>query len=84
MDLRTPQQENDEDEKPLASDYPAEKARQGVVILKHRWQRIVFVAGLVAVVLIDHRMALSPGALAGIPGKNGRAGITQFCPAVGF
>lgn len=32
--------------------YPAEKARQGEVILKRRWQRIVFIAGLAGIVLV--------------------------------
>lgn len=31
--------------------YPAEKARQGEIILRKRWQRIVFIAGLVGFVL---------------------------------
>jgi hypothetical protein len=26
--------------------YPAEKARQGEIILRSRWQRVVFIAGL--------------------------------------
>jgi hypothetical protein len=26
--------------------YPAEKARGGEIILRHRWQRIVFILGL--------------------------------------
>lgn len=30
---------------------PAEEARQGEVILRRRWQRIVFIAGLVGFVL---------------------------------
>jgi hypothetical protein len=32
--------------------YPAEKVRQGTVILRKRWQRIVFIAGLVGSVLL--------------------------------
>ena len=32
--------------------YPAEKARSGEIILRRRWQRIVFIAGLVGVVLV--------------------------------
>lgn len=32
--------------------YPAEKARQGEIILRKRWQRIVFIAGLVGLVLL--------------------------------
>jgi len=30
---------------------PAEDARQGEIILRRRWQRIVFIAGLVAFLL---------------------------------
>jgi hypothetical protein len=32
--------------------YPAEKARGGEIILRRRWQRIVFIAGLVGVALV--------------------------------
>jgi hypothetical protein len=32
--------------------YPSEKARGGEIILRRRWQRIVFIAGLVGVVLV--------------------------------
>ena len=32
--------------------YPAEKARQGEIILRKRWQRIVFIAGLVGFVVL--------------------------------
>jgi hypothetical protein len=32
--------------------YPAEKARQGEIILRRRWQRIVFIAGLAGAVLL--------------------------------
>jgi hypothetical protein len=32
--------------------YPAEKARQGEIILRTRLRRIIFIAGLVGVVLI--------------------------------
>jgi hypothetical protein len=31
--------------------YPAEKARQGEIILKATWQRVVFIAGLAALVI---------------------------------
>ena len=31
--------------------YPAEKARQGVIILRKPWQKIVFFAGLCAPIL---------------------------------
>ena len=51
MDMKTPGRKN-QDEKPLESGYPAEKARQGTIILKHQWQRVVFIAGLVAVILL--------------------------------
>ena len=32
--------------------YPAEKARQGEIILRKRWQRVVFIAGLAGCVLL--------------------------------
>jgi hypothetical protein len=32
--------------------FAAEDVRQGEIILKHRWQRLVFIGGLVAVVLV--------------------------------
>ncbi|HEY2889341.1 MAG TPA: hypothetical protein VGJ31_01880 [Dongiaceae bacterium] len=32
--------------------YSAEKARGGEIILRRRWQRIVFIAGLVGVALV--------------------------------
>lgn len=32
-------------------DYPAEKARQGAIILRHPWQRVVFFAGLAVPIL---------------------------------
>lgn len=51
MNLKTPGAE-DEDEKPLSSGYPAEKARQGTIVLKRHWQRIVFIAALTAAVLL--------------------------------
>jgi hypothetical protein len=37
---------------PSARPYPAEKARQGEIILKRRWQRVVFIAGLAGIVLV--------------------------------
>ena len=38
---------------PMREDpYPAEKARQGVIVLRKPWQRIVFAAGLIAAVLL--------------------------------
>jgi hypothetical protein len=33
-------------------DYPAEKARQGRIVLRSTWQRVVFFGGLVAAVII--------------------------------
>jgi hypothetical protein len=33
-------------------DYPAEKARQGEIVLRRRWQRIVFIAGLIGLVVL--------------------------------
>lgn len=33
-------------------DYPAEKARQGAIILKKPWQRAVFFSGLAGAVLL--------------------------------
>lgn len=32
--------------------YSAEDVRQGEIILRRRWQRIVFIAGLVSIILI--------------------------------
>jgi uncharacterized membrane protein len=32
--------------------YPAERARQGTIILKRRWQRATFIAGLTVAVVI--------------------------------
>lgn len=34
------------------SGYPAEKARQGVIILRTRTQRLIFIAGLVGFVVL--------------------------------
>ena len=33
---------------PVAPTYPADKARQADIVLRTRWQRIIFIAGLVA------------------------------------
>ena len=49
MISKTPEHEKS---KPGPAGYPAEKARQGRFILKRRWQRIVFIAGLTAIVLL--------------------------------
>jgi hypothetical protein len=32
--------------------YPAEKARGGEIILRKRWQRVVFIAGLAGAILL--------------------------------
>jgi len=32
--------------------YPADKARQGDIVLRKKWQRIVFIAGLVGMALL--------------------------------
>lgn len=40
--------------------YPAEKARQGEIILKRRWQRIVFISGLVGFILLALIMGFAP------------------------
>ena len=37
---------------PDLQNYPAEKARQGEIILKTRTQRIIFIAGLAGMVLL--------------------------------
>lgn len=34
------------------NEYPAEKARQGEIVLRTRWQRIVFIGGLAGIVLL--------------------------------
>jgi hypothetical protein len=39
-------------ERSSLQDYPAEKARQGEIILKTRAQRIIFIAGLGGMLLI--------------------------------
>ncbi|HEY3147311.1 MAG TPA: hypothetical protein VGJ75_13220 [Dongiaceae bacterium] len=38
--------------------YPAEKARGGEIILRKRWQRVVFIAGLAGAVLLGFVFAL--------------------------
>jgi hypothetical protein len=37
---------------PRKQPYPAEKARGGEIILRRRWQRIVFLAGLVGAIVL--------------------------------
>jgi hypothetical protein len=37
---------------PKQEPYPAEKARGGEIILRTRWQRVVFISGLVGAVLL--------------------------------
>ncbi len=36
----------------LPEEYPAEKARGGEIILRKRWQRYVFISGLVGAMLL--------------------------------
>jgi hypothetical protein len=38
--------------------YPAEKARGGEIILRKRWQRVVFIAGLAGAVILGFVFAL--------------------------
>jgi hypothetical protein len=38
--------------------YPAEKARQGEIILKRNWQRAVFIAGLAGAVVLALALAV--------------------------
>jgi hypothetical protein len=38
--------------------YPADKARQGEIILKSRWQRVLFVAGLTGAIILALVLAL--------------------------
>lgn len=38
--------------------YPAEKARQGEIILKRNWQRAVFIAGLAGCVVLALALAV--------------------------
>jgi hypothetical protein len=38
--------------------YPAEKARGGEIILRRRWQRVVFIAGLAGAALLGLVLAL--------------------------
>jgi hypothetical protein len=33
-------------------EYPADKARQGEIILKARWQRVLFISGFVGIVVL--------------------------------
>jgi hypothetical protein len=35
-----------------SQDYPAEKARQGKIVLRKRWQRVLFIGGLAGVVVL--------------------------------
>jgi hypothetical protein len=43
---------------PRAKSYPAQKARQGEIILKSSWQRAVFIAGLVGLVVLAFALAV--------------------------
>lgn len=40
------------DAPPQPPPYPADKARGGEIVLRRRWQRIVFIAGLAGAVLV--------------------------------
>lgn len=50
MDERTP---------PTPDPYPADKARQGDIVLRRTWQRVIFIGGLVVVVLAGLVVALA-------------------------
>lgn len=39
--------------------YPAEKARQGEIILKRSWIRAVFIGGVVGVVILGFALSLT-------------------------
>ncbi|WP_275195261.1 hypothetical protein [Bradyrhizobium sp. CSA207] len=41
--------------------YPAEKARQGEIILRKPWMRLVFIAGLVGCVLLVLGIRIAAG-----------------------
>jgi hypothetical protein len=43
---------------PRQKPYPAEKARQGVIVLRKPWQRWVFAAGLVGSVVLALLLSL--------------------------
>jgi hypothetical protein len=42
----------DDKHQPATTSYPAEKARQGDIVLRGRWQRTVFIGGLVGCVVL--------------------------------
>jgi len=44
-------------------DYPAEKARQGSIILRKPWQRVVFFGGLALPIVLLLLATLFPGVL---------------------
>ena len=44
---------------PQPPPYPAEKARGGEIILRRRWQRIVFIGALVAAVVVALVLSLA-------------------------
>jgi hypothetical protein len=52
-DQRRPDQRHDRPEP-----YPAEKARGGEIILRKRWQRVVFIGALAIAVLIGFFLSL--------------------------
>lgn len=41
--------------------YPGEKARQGEIILRKRWMRVVFIAGLVGCALLALGIRIAAG-----------------------
>ena len=45
--------------KPPTEPYPAEKARGGIIILRTRTQRIIFIAGLVGAVVLALLLSLA-------------------------
>lgn len=44
-------------------DYPAQKARQGIIVLKKPWERVVFFGGLALPVILLLIATLFPGVL---------------------
>lgn len=49
----------DERPPPTPDPYPADKARQGDIVLRRTWQRVIFIGGLVIVVLAGLVVALT-------------------------
>ena len=42
-------------------EYPADKARQGEIILKARWQRLLFISGFAGIVVLAVVLSLVAG-----------------------